>query len=466
METQPKTLLTYRNISIASILLFVIAVGLIAVLVLNPAKQPKQNAQNNQSSSTTSTQDSLAPGQTNPNIVGFGQTFECAPRSDHEYYRTDQTLVIDPNNPQTMYVNVEFLGFHKSTDGGQTWTRLEDGIKVYGSSDDPNKPCYGEYPYALVDPEDSNRVILATSGPGGGTFNDVNALGGGIFVSTNAGNSFEQMIDKDMNTYVSSITFDPGDSSVLYYGTNSSPASFLEADPNKIFVKTGLVYKYDNGTWTELPTGFNPYTGATGVHVNPLNTKELVVFTMSAPKPQGGDRSTEGAAQMGVLRSTDGGQTWNATHPLPANYEAVLVHDVSKDFKNMFVTPFTQGGVSPKSFYSTDGGVTFKQSAKFMDYIAYDPNNSNRLLGYAWQGTQGPVVNKLFESTDAGATWHEFGSLPAEIQNIGDKKTLISKIIWHPTEKNTIFMSGASGLVWKSVNNGQSWTKLLDYTVL
>lgn len=469
METQPKTLVTYRNISVVSIPLAIVAIALIAVLALTPPRNTDgQVAQQSPSnSSQADSQSQLAPGQTNPNIVGFGQTFECGPRTDHEFYRTDQTFVIDPNNPDTMYVSVEYLGFHKSTDGGSTWQRLENGIKVYGSSDDPNKPCYGEYPFALVDPENSDRVILAASGPGGGTVRDVNALGGGIFESLDGGNTFKQMIRDDMNTYVSSITFDPTDSSIVYYGTNSSPASYMEADPNKIFVKTGLVYKRSGTTWSELPTSFNPYTGATGVHVNPANSKEIVVFTMSAPKPQGGQRSVEGAAQMGLLRSLDGGASWKAEHPLPTNYEAVILHDVAKNFQNMFVTPFMQGGgTGPKSFYSKDGGKTFAASSRYMDFVRFDPNNNNRLLGYNWQSMQGPAVNRLFESLDGGATWKEFGTLPAEIKNIGDKKTLISEIVWHPTDKNTFFMTGASALIWKTTDNGQTWTKLADYTNL
>jgi photosystem II stability/assembly factor-like uncharacterized protein len=450
--------------------IFVLALILVAVLLVMMSQQAQQkttatgNSSSAQSSVSSSETVSLAPGQTNPNIVGFGQTFDCEPRSDQEYYRTDETFVIDPKNPSVMYINAEYKGFHKSIDGGKTWTLLTNGIKAYGRKDDPNKPCYAEYPYALIDPSNSSRVILAVSGAGG-TPKDLNALSSGILESTDGGQSFNQMIRDDMNGYVSSITFDPTDPSILYYGTNSSPASYMEADPNKIFVKTGLVHKYQSGVWTELPTSFNPYTGATGVHVNPANPKEIVVFTMSAPKPQGGQRSVEGAAQMGILRTTDGGQTWKATHPLPSGYEAVLTHAVAANFQNMFATPFTQGTSSPKSFYSTDGGKTFKQSGKFMDYITYDPNNSNRLLGYAWQ-VQGPVSNKLFESTDAGATWHEFASLPSEIKNIGDKKTLISNIVWHPTDKNTFYMSAASALLWKTTDNGKTWTKLLDYTML
>ena len=38
--------------------------------------------------------------------------------------------------------------------------------------------------------------------------------------------------------------------------------------------------------------------------------------------------------------------------------------------------------------------------------------------------------------------------------------------MWGPQNKNTIYMSGGGGLVWKSTDLGTSWTKLLDYTQL
>lgn len=85
----------------------------------------------------------------------------------------------------------------------------------------------------------------------------------------------------------------------------------------------------------------------------------------------------------------------------------------------------------------------------------------------------------MYETTDGGENWkqkindtmngyvtHAFGTLPNEITSLQDKKTRVQNIVWHPTDKNTIFLTGANGHVWKSTNNGTSWSVLLSVNKL
>ena len=46
-------------------------------------------------------------GQGNPDIVAPGETRDCV-ASIEQWYRTDHTFAIDPNNTQVLYVNVEY----------------------------------------------------------------------------------------------------------------------------------------------------------------------------------------------------------------------------------------------------------------------------------------------------------------------------------------------------------------------
>lgn len=394
----------------------------------------------------------------------------CTPPNNDQWYRTDNTLVLDPTDPNTLYVNIEWKGFYKSTDGGKTWTRKTNGIVVDHKDQETGNPCYGEYPVAVIDPSNPKRILLATSGGGGGTIKDQNMRGGGVYETTDGGETWKQTITDSMNGYVThALVLDPKDSSTFYYGTAASPASYTEADPNKIWVSKGIIYKATKGgaTWEELSTGFIKNARLTSIVIDPANSQRITAAAVvMIHNPSGPNTVSE--EQMGIIQSVDGGQSWTRIDNLPAGYQAALQMAGSPtNGNNLFFIAATAGGTKSKSFFSGDTGKTWTESTESMDLVAFDPHDSSgkRILGYLWQCT-GPCSRTLHESTDGGKTWKEFGTLPTEISNVTAKETRLQNIVWSPADSNTIYLSGAGGLVWKSINNGQSWTKLLSYDQL
>ncbi|HEV2412741.1 MAG TPA: hypothetical protein VGS28_02970 [Candidatus Saccharimonadales bacterium] len=401
-----------------------------------------------------------------PDIVP-GETRDCKPRGI-AYYRTDKTLSVDPTNDQILYVNVEEKGLYKSTDGGQTWHQIDNGIKTYGLSSNPSKPCYGEYYITAIDPTNHNRLLLGSNDIVG-NLSDRYAQTGGLYETLDAGKSWHQLINKTMDEYVTSLAIDPNHTSTIYYGTNSQAVS-NNGGPTKSYVTKGVFYKTtdDGKSWTELPTGLETNTGGQFIAVDPGNSRHLFGATLSFGYPNGSNsgRQTIGP-QLGPVESFDGGQTWNreATR-LPVGYQAINDTDIAPtNFNHVFLTPFVSEGYAGKSFYSIDGGRTYQQSNMVMDTFTYDPSDpaGNRMVGYSWEGSN---QKTMWFSSDAGATWQASGTLPADIANLSDTDTRVSKIVWDVQHPNELFMSGAGGLVWRSNDLGQSWTRLLSYSNL
>jgi len=430
-----------------------------------------------QNRKTTTTKQSATVQTSQPKgDVLTNQTYDCQPRNEHEWYRTDQTLVVDHSNPDILYVNIEWKGLYKSTDGGKTWTQKIKGIAVYARSDDKTKGCYGEYPVLRIDPTNPKRLILGVSGGGGGNLHPTNPNSqvGGVYQTTNGGESWSQMINDKMNFYVTDVAIDPKSTNIVYYGTASNPSSWTGADQDKIFVKEGLIYKTEDSgkKWRELPTGIGKHTGATSVMVNQSNPKEIVTTTFSANR-QSADGSGTGlssgkdtsVSQLGILKSVDGGASWATLAKTPDNAPIIRGFSSKNNFNNMF---FVSSGSDMKAYIMTDG-KTLKPSGKYMDIVAYDPLDlsGKHMLGYSTIAGTPTIPNlNLFESNDAGLSWMPRGTLPREITDLNNPKTRPSVIVWHPTDKNAIFMSGAGGHVWKSNDLGSTWTKLLDYTQL
>jgi photosystem II stability/assembly factor-like uncharacterized protein len=75
-------------------------------------------------------------------------------------------LLLDPSNPSVIYAEAELDGLYKSTNRGQSWKRIDDGLPDLSTR------------ALVIDPTDSMTLYV-------GTFKR------GIFKSTNGGESWQ-----------------------------------------------------------------------------------------------------------------------------------------------------------------------------------------------------------------------------------------------------------------------------------
>ena len=78
-----------------------------------------------------------------------------------------------------------------------------------------------------------------------------------------------------------------------------------------------------------------------------------------------------------------------------------------------------------------------------------DPKNPKRLVLEVSSG-------------GGGKTWEKYGKLPIELKDSNDGRIRVSNILWDAKEKNTLYMSGSHGNIWKSSELGLNWVNLLN----
>lgn len=143
-----------------------------------------------------------------------------------------------------------------------------------------------------------------------------------------------------------------------------------------------------------------------------------------------------------LYKSTDGGTTWtNSQTSIPyASHFSVYFKDVNTGFI---------GGDAGGFQVTTDGGATWE--------TRNTPSTENLIKGFKFNDPEilavGDTVN-LFKTTDYGLTWTSLNFKSSAPANISGSMSAIDKI------NNTIVISGAYGLIYKSTDNGNSWSSL------
>jgi photosystem II stability/assembly factor-like uncharacterized protein len=156
----------------------------------------------------------------------------------------------------------------------------------------------------------------------------------------------------------------------------------------------------------------------------------------------GSDGETLYAAspQVGILTSTDGGQTWDVvTDRAGQSFMGRIL--VDPDDPSHLVAPDMGSG----AVESTDGGRTWSALGGVQGamWVSWETGDAEHLIVSA--------IGQAVESTDGGATWN-----PMEIPGGA------SIVEIDPTDPRTLYAAvheGQNAVVWTSTDAGETWTK-------
>jgi uncharacterized protein (TIGR03437 family) len=295
------------------------------------------------------------------------------------------------------------------------------------------------------------------------------AADGGVWKTTDGGNTWTALTDSQPSMAVGSIAIDPQNSSVVYVGTgeanNCSPC----------YYGAGLLKSTDGGaTWTNIMAPFADSTGRAGkiasIAVSPVNSQLLLAaVNATLPAYQGGNLSIP----SGIYRSTDAGATWSVVAGAGHPGSHVLFNPVNPT--QAFATVSGAYGTQAPStalgvFVSNDSGVTWTASngagsnviplagAGRID-LALAPSSPQVLFAAVSNAnaTAGNLLG-LYKSTDGGANWSQLTNTPDYCVNQCWYDNVLAV---DPTNPSIVFAGGIYNL-WRSMDGGQNWSSITN----
>ncbi|MEK6152409.1 glycosyl hydrolase [Flavobacteriaceae bacterium 3-367] len=326
------------------------------------------------------------------------------------------SLSMDMNNPLILYAALwqhrrypwtmesggAASGLYKSTDGGSTWDKMEEGLpKEFGKVGISVSRANPERVFAVIEAEGKE---------------------GGVYRSDDAGKKWKQ-INKDRvniarSWYYMEIYADP-------------------QDENRVYVLNAPVMKSIDGgkTFSNLPT---PHGDNHHLWIHPYDNSKMI-------------NSNDGGANI----SNNGGKSWSpqTNQPTAQFYRVITDHLVpynvyggQQDNSAIAIASRTNdSGIDWKDWYSVAGC----ESA----YLAFDPDRPDIIYGGCYQG----IIEKWVKASKEGKPIKEYpelalGNAPEDFKY---RYNWNAPIISSPHDRNTIYHAG--NVVFKTTDGGNSW---------
>ena len=330
-------------------------------------------------------------------------------------------LAMDPNNPNVLFAALWDVyrtpwllndggpgsGLYKSIDGGDHWAEI---------TRNPGLPLgtIGKIGVS-VSGADSKRVYAI-----------VEADDGGVFVSNDAGATFQKITDdrkvRQRAFYYSRIYADPKAIDTVYV---MNTAFFKSTDGGKEFKPIRVPHGDNHDLW------------------------------IASNDPRRMVNSNDGGANVSI----NGGESWTA-QPFPT---AQLYHvATTKDFPyhvcgaqqdNTTVCVASDGGRNHNNPRAPVGSWMYDVGGGESGYIAPDPKNPD--IFYA--GSQGALLMRYDRSSGKSRDIQVyplfFSGMPAS--SLKERWQWTFPIVFSPEDSNTLYTS--SQHLWKTTNKGQSW---------
>lgn len=347
-------------------------------------------------------------------LILFGLSVVLAPHPVRVADRSDifiTQIAVHPLDPKIVYaVTTYSIGVLKSTDGGEHWSLINNGIKSYSL-----------YHFALH-PKDVNTVYLG-------------AGGGGLYKSVDGGAHWVERNNGFQDTDIGQMFLHPNHPDLIYvvsatgaYRTPDGGAHWEAWNQGDTFTTSqefqNIVIMPGKPDRFFLASKHGMFTRAEGDPAWHLASKELEEKLISAlaVDPSGKRlyaavlRDSATLLGGGLYVSDDFGVHWEKLgKDLDRDWVRVIRFDPT-DPKRMYVA--TSGHAALRS---VDGGQTWQEANKGLAAIdlralVLDPTNPKIL----YTGAHGEGI---FKSTDGAESWTHLGDIPTL-----DSKTIIAQL--------------------------------------
>ncbi len=323
-------------------------------------------------------------------------------------------------------------------------------VRAQDDDDHPIDPAlYQALEWREVGPYRGGRVTTATGVPSQPNVYYMGATGGGVWKTTNAGASWQNISDEYFKVgSIGAVAVSLSDPNVVYAGTGESPIRGVTTSHGD-----GVWKSTDAGkTWTHM--GLAATRQISKIRLHPTNPD--IAYVAAQGNPWGANE------ERGVYRTRDGGATWEQVLAADENTGAA---DLSMDANNPRIlyaamwdhqrTPWfiRSGGPGGGLYKTTDGGDTWeKLEGGLPDLVgkigvAVSPANSERVYAIVEAEDGG-----LYRSDNAGKSWSRIN--PDRV--IQARAWYYNHITADTQDENTVWIMNAPLL--KSIDGGKSFT--------